>query len=77
MKNDAICPLCGGALCPGATTVTVDYESGVIILRHVPATVCNLCGEAWIDDAVSFQLEDLVQAARRAPRQVEIVDLAA
>jgi len=77
MKTDAICPLCGGALEPGSTTVTVDYESGVILLRHVPATVCDRCGEAWIDDAVFARLEGLVQEARKASRQVEIVDLAA
>jgi len=77
MKKNAICPLCGGTLEPGSTTVTVDYESGVILLRHVPATVCDHCGEAWIDDAVSARLEGFVQEARNASRQVEIVDLAA
>jgi len=77
MKTNSICPLCGGTTQLGTTTVTIDYETGVIILRHVTANVCSTCGEAWIDDVVAAALEKLVKEARTASRQVEIVDLAA
>jgi len=47
MRNRAIsakCPLCGGAMRTGMTTFTVDLDFGVVVVRHVPATVCAQCG---------------------------------
>ena len=40
------CPLCGGEKSHGKTTFAVDFGSGVVVVRDVPALVCNLCGDA-------------------------------
>jgi YgiT-type zinc finger domain-containing protein len=61
----------------GTTTFTVDYEKGVVVARHVPALVCDQCGEAWLGDDVSTKLEALVLEARSHHRQLEVIDLAA
>lgn len=47
------CQLCGGEIGRGTTTFTVDYGKGVIVVRNVPARVCAMCGEAWIDDPIA------------------------
>ncbi|MFO7980559.1 MAG: type II toxin-antitoxin system MqsA family antitoxin, partial [Candidatus Aminicenantes bacterium] len=39
----AICPSCGGGLEKGETTFTVDFGSGVVVIRNVPATICTQC----------------------------------
>ncbi|MBM3475950.1 MAG: type II toxin-antitoxin system MqsA family antitoxin [Armatimonadetes bacterium] len=67
------CPLCGGVKAPGMTTYTVDLGSGVIVIRDVPAMVCERCGEEWIGADTARTLEGLVEAARRSKRQVEVV----
>jgi YgiT-type zinc finger domain-containing protein len=77
MTDSTTCPLCAGALTDGTTTFTVDYEQGVVVARHVPALVCDQCGEAWLKDDISATLERLVQEARAQHRQVEVVDMAA
>lgn len=69
------CPLCAGNRTPGTTTYTVDFGSGVIVVRQVPAMVCRQCGEEWIDAETATRLEELVQRARRGKPQVEIVVL--
>ena len=71
------CPLCGGGILAGSTTFTVDYREGLLIARNVPAEVCEQCGEAWITDEYARRLESLLQGAKAARRQLEIVDLAA
>ena len=71
------CPLCGGGILAGTTTFAVDYRDGLFIARNVPAEVCEQCGESWIGDISAARLESLLQAAKAARRQVEIIDLAA
>ncbi|MBI3785478.1 MAG: YgiT-type zinc finger protein [Deltaproteobacteria bacterium] len=77
MTERSLCPLCGGQLEAGTTTFTADFGRGVVVVRHVPATLCTQCGEAWIDDRQAAKLEELVGNARRNGRAVEVIDLAA
>jgi len=77
MSKDDDCPLCCGHMINGTTTFAVDYEQGVIVIRHVPALVCAQCGEAWIEDEQSHKLEVLVQEAKKHERQLEVIDMAA
>jgi len=51
------CPLCGGAKAPGTTTFTAELGFGVVVIRHVPATICSQCGEDWIADEVAQRIE--------------------
>ena len=70
------CPLCGGTKEAGMATFAVDLGSGVVVVRDVPATVCSLCGEEWIEDKVSELLENIVEDARQKHMLVEIASLA-
>lgn len=74
-KNNDICPLCGGNKMKGTTTFSADLGSGVVVVRQVRATVCSQCGEEWIDDATSRQLEQIVNGARERRLQVEVAEL--
>ena len=77
MDTQKMCPLCGGNFEPGKTTFTVDYQKGVLVVRNVPALVCDQCGEAWILDEWAEKLEAVLQEAKSGQRQFEVVDLAA
>lgn len=72
-KTGDQCPLCGGEKLSGTTTFTADLGSGVVVVRSVPATVCNQCGADWIDDKVAKQLEGIVDDARKKGLQVEVI----
>ena len=37
----------------GTTTFAVDLKFGVVVVRDVPAFVCQIRGDAWIDDPVA------------------------
>ena len=52
------CTICRlGELRPGRTTVTFDDDEGyTVVIRHVPAEVCDNCGEAFVDDAAAQAL---------------------
>ncbi len=61
------CALCRtGETKPGKTTETYEIGSAIVVLRGVPADVCQQCGEAYTDEATTRQLEKIVDQARRA-----------
>lgn len=66
------CPLCGGRKTSATTTFSADLGTGVVVVRRVRASVCEQCGEEWIDDATARQLERVVDAARSRQAQVEV-----
>jgi len=72
MKTNDICPVCGGTKTQGTTTFTVDLGFGVVVVRDVPALICDQCGADWIEDAVAERLEQTVNNARKRHRQVEV-----
>lgn len=74
--EDDGCPVCGGKRSAGETTFTVELGFGVVIVRHVPATVCEQCGADWIADDVATQLERYVESARQKHSELEMVSFA-
>lgn len=72
MKIKNVCPICGGTQTQGQTTFTADLGFGVVIIRQVPAIICEQCGADWIEDKIAEQLEKTVMEARQHRRQVEV-----
>jgi YgiT-type zinc finger domain-containing protein len=66
------CPLCKGSLVKGKTTFTADLGFSVVLVREVPADVCDLCGADWIDDTIAEKLEQRVESAKSNYQTVAI-----
>lgn len=75
MTSSTCCPLCGGYKEAGHTTYSVDLGDGLVVVRHVPATICSQCGEEWIDNAIAQRLESIVEEARQKKHQLEVLSL--
>lgn len=66
-----ICNVCRhGEARPGTVTVPLERGGMSIVFREVPALVCENCGEAFHDEAVTDAL--LNQAEQAAAAGVEI-----
>ncbi|HIC94142.1 MAG TPA: type II toxin-antitoxin system MqsA family antitoxin [Anaerolineae bacterium] len=59
------CDLCGGELRPGKTTLEIWRGEELIVIRDVPADVCQQCGEAYISAAVSKRLDRFLEEYHR------------
>jgi YgiT-type zinc finger domain-containing protein len=75
MSTSNLCPLCGGHKRAGTTTFSVDLGDSLVVVRSVPATVCEQCGEEWIGNGAAQELERIVTEAQAKQTQVEIVQL--
>ena len=71
------CPICDGLKQPGSTTFTADLGESLVVIRNVPAKICEQCGEEWLSDEVFQQIEQIVAKAKQEHRQFEVLSLAA
>ena len=68
------CVVCkNGTTKPGNTTITLEKDGATLVFKSVPARVCNICGEAYVDeDITEKRLLKSAEEAARSGIQVEI-----
>jgi YgiT-type zinc finger domain-containing protein len=77
-ETDMRCVICKqGDTASGTVTVTLQRGNTVIIVRDVPAAVCQNCGEYYLDEAVAKKLYQQGEEAVRRHAEVEILRYAA
>lgn len=72
------CVICKhGQTHPGIVTVTLERENCIVILKGVPAEVCENCGEYYLSESVTEAVLHRAEAAVNNGTEVEIVRYAA
>lgn len=77
-KTAINCIICkGGLLRKGQTTFAVDENGVLVVIRKVPAFICDQCGEEYLDEFVTERLETDVSDVLRTGEKVIIQDFKA
>jgi len=72
------CAICrNGRTHNGYVTVTVQRGETTVILKLVPADVCDTCGEYYLSSEVSAQVLERAESAVKSGAEVEILRFAA
>lgn len=67
------CPLCrNGELGSGTADATMSHQGVTVVVRGVPADVCDNCGEEYFDADVTQRLLDIVREAAAAGVVVDV-----
>ncbi len=67
------CVICKhGETADGFATVTLERDGATLVVKRVPARVCQNCGEEYVDDAVASQLFKTVGNAARNGTEVDV-----
>ncbi len=56
----------------GHTTITLERAGTTLVIKGVPARICDNCGEAYVDEAITNQLLELAETAFKAGVQIEV-----
>lgn len=73
-----ICIICKtGEMKPGRVTVTLQRNESVIVIKNVPASVCENCGEYTLNEAVTKQVMILAERAVANNAEIEVLQYAA
>lgn len=72
------CLICKtGATEVGTTTITLSRGATTVVLRDVPAEICDNCGEYYLDSQMTERVLELANEAALRRSEVEIVRFAA
>jgi YgiT-type zinc finger domain-containing protein len=72
------CQLCkNGATRPGNVTVTLQRGPTMVIIKAVPAEICENCGEYYLDEKTTEQVLSMAEEAVKNHAEVEILSFAA
>lgn len=65
------CPICKhGSTRPGYASITLERDDATLVFKHVPAEVCDNCGEEFVSEEVTGSL--LERASRAASEGVRV-----
>ena len=67
------CPLCSGDLKEGLTVETFLEDDKVIVVKDIPAEVCQECGEAFIKSSVAGDIEKILDKLDEIQSEISVV----
>ena len=71
------CALCKGKMKNGRVNFPVDVGNNFILIKEVPALVCEQWREYFLEDDVAGVIEEIVNKARSSNVEFEILKFAA
>jgi len=72
------CVICKhGDTYSGLTTVTLTRGENTVVIKNVPAQICENCGEYYLDDAVSEQVMSIGERGIGTELEVQVIQYAA
>ena len=72
------CVICKQAdVVPGTATITLERGGMTLVVKHVAARVCPICGEEYVDEAAANRLLETAEQSARAGVQVDVREYAA
>lgn len=72
------CPVCKiGEMKVGETTVLLERGASIIIIKDVPAFICENCGEKYYDSDVTRQVMQRAEQAVQKGAELEVMRLVA
>lgn len=72
------CVFCrSGSTNPGRATLTLERGPTVLVVRDVPAQVCDVCGEEYFDQATTTSLLKVLDDMVKTGVQLEVRAFAA
>lgn len=72
------CTICKtGDISDGSTTVTLQRGETTVVIKQVPAQVCEQCGEYYLSDGMTEAVLAMAEEAVRKGAEVEVLRWAA
>jgi YgiT-type zinc finger domain-containing protein len=72
------CVICKqGRTCNGSTTVTLERGRTTVVIKDVPAEICENCGEYYLSEEVTAKVQNLAEQAFQHGVEIEVLRYAA
>ena len=72
------CPICkSGNMTSGHTSMTFERAGATVVVKGVPADICDNCGEAFVADEVARRVHEVARTELRKGVEIEVIHYAA
>jgi len=72
------CTICkSGKMKDGNVTVTLQRDNSIIVIKKVPALVCENCGDYTLTELVTKKIMDTAEQAVANNAEIEVLQYAA
>ncbi|HEY9691039.1 MAG TPA: type II toxin-antitoxin system MqsA family antitoxin [Oculatellaceae cyanobacterium] len=72
------CVICKhGQTQAGLVTVTLERDESIVIIKRVPAEVCDNCGEYYLSDLMTQEVLQRAEVAINNGAEIEVIRYAA
>ena len=72
------CVICKqGQTKPGQATVTLERGTTTVVIKEVPAELCENCGEYYLSEEVTANVQKLAENAFKLGVEIEVLRYAA
>ncbi len=72
------CPICRhGNMVAGHTSFTIEKEGATLVIKQVPAWICDNCGEAFVDEEVGRKVHKIAELELQKGIEIEVIHYAA
>ena len=72
--NHNRCPLCGWRLKKGVATIPFVLDKGIVLIKGVPAEICQNCREPYTTGKVTDRIASLLSQMRALATEVSIIN---
>jgi YgiT-type zinc finger domain-containing protein len=78
-RKTAYCDLCGGSLAKGETSLDIRQKGELVIVKDIPADICQQCGEAYLSAETSEKIDEFLVRCRscRPERYIPVPEFSA
>jgi len=73
MHNCSICKV--GELKPGEVTVTLEKSGSIVLLKNVPAQVCDNCSSYFLDPATTRIVLQKAENSVKNGAELEVIQM--
>ena len=73
MQNCSICKI--GELSSGKVTVTVERDGSIVLVKNVPAQVCNNCSSYFLDTAMTRRILEKTGNSVKNGAELEMIQM--
>ena len=72
------CVVCkNGISKKGKVTVTMEIKNTIVVIKNVPANVCQNCGNYYLSTQMTKKVMEIAQEAAKKGVEIEILKLTA
>ena len=68
------CQKCTGEYIPGHISKLYEFDDDILVVRKIPALVCDSCGDYLIESRIMYNLDEIKNQFKKMRSKIQVVE---